>query len=140
MGKAVTTFGNAVGCGLVYKYAEPFGYVNCVKPIGRGWSNNPFYANPSFWNDPVVGEDTGYNPPSEKRSRFLRHAFGTIGGAVYDACIKVDTDVNPDYTPCTESWAIGWSFDPSYVIRVVDANPATETGNATAPNSCFGVE
>lgn len=125
-GKAVKIFANAIGCGASYKYSSPFGYVNCIKPIGRGWANNPFYSNPAYSSSPIVGEDLG----SPTRSGFGNHAFGTIGSTIYDTCLKVDTDGNPDAAPHTESWATGWSWS-TYKLKVVDDNPSTSTGSAT---------
>ncbi|MBW2608078.1 MAG: hypothetical protein JRD05_10635, partial [Deltaproteobacteria bacterium] len=43
MGKSVVVFANALGCNANYTYVGSFGYLNCVKPIGKGWTNNPFY-------------------------------------------------------------------------------------------------
>ena len=124
MGKAVNIFANALGCNSDYKYSNPFGYLNCIKPIGRGWTNNPFYgAGDLYSNQPIVGEDTS-NTPYPGRSPFGNHAFCMIGNNVYDACLKVDIDGNPDAAPNTESWAIGWSWE-KYKIKVVDSIPSS---------------
>jgi len=61
------------------------------------------YDSQSYsYHQPIVGEDDPY------RTRFGNHAFGALSGNIYDACLKVDTDSNPDYgPPFSESWAIG---------------------------------
>jgi len=127
MGKALKIFGNALGCGLIYVFSYPFGYLNCIKAIGRGWSNNPFYSNPSYSSYQIVGEDDDYN---DGRSSFGNHAFCRISTTYYDACLKVDTDANPDAVPHTESWAYGWDWS-TYKSKVVDNNPGTSTGTPT---------
>ncbi len=132
-GKALTVFGNAIGCGMTYKFAIPFGYLNCIKPIGKGWTNNPFYDNPTNSSDPIVGED---DDASSGRSGFGNHAFSSIGSNIYDSCLKVDTDSNPDAPPHSESWMSGepWA---SYKSKVVDNVPAVATGSPT--RYAFGV-
>lgn len=132
-GKAVKVFANAIGCGASYQFCSPFGYENCIKPIGCGWTNNPFYASQSPpYDQPIVGEDDPY------RTRFANHAFGALSGNIYDACLKVDTDSNPDYgPPFTESWATGWSWS-TYKSKVIDNNPPSSPGNPVTYN--FSVE
>lgn len=122
-GKASKVFANAIGCGADYQYTSPFGYLNCIKPIGCGWTNNPFYDSQSYpYNQPIVGEDDPY------RTRFGNHAFGALSGNIYDACLKVDTDSNPDYgPPFSESWATGWSWN-MYKTMVIDDNPPSSPG------------
>ena len=127
-GKAVKIFANALGCNASYKRSSPFGYLNCIKAIGGTWTNNPFYSSQSYpYNQPIVGED------DSGRTSFGNHAFGTLGSNIYDACLKVDTDANPDAAPHTESWAIGWSWS-TYKDKVIDDNPAPPfgTGDPTA--------
>jgi len=126
MGKTVKIFANAIGCNAIYKYSNPFGYLNCIKPIGRGWANNPFYSSQSWpYNQPIVGED------DSGRTKFGNHAFGAIGSNIYDACLKVDTDGNPDYgPPFNESWATGWSWN-TYKSKVIDNVPSSSPGNPT---------
>ena len=132
-GKALKIFSNAIGCNLVYQFSWPFGYVNCIKPIGKGWANNPFYDNPSYSSDPIVGED---DDSGDGRSSFGNHAMSARSGNVYDATLKVNTQVNPDTVmvnpPPIETWVIGqWNWS-TYVSKVVDDNPSTETGNPTS--------
>lgn len=124
MQKAVNIFANTLGCNSDYKFSSPFGYLNCIKAIGRGWSNNPFYAGMnSPYNVPIVGEDDA------GRSGFGNHAFCMIGDVVYDACLKVDTDNNPDAPPHDiESWAADWNWE-TYKSKVIDNNPASNPGN-----------
>lgn len=107
MGKALKIFANALGCNSSYVFSYPFGYHNCIKAIGKGWANNPFYDHPYFSSYPIVGED---DDDSDERSSFGNHAFCRISTIYYDACLKVDTDVNPDAAPHTESWAYGWDW------------------------------
>lgn len=128
MGKAMKTFCNAIGCGTSYRYSSPFGYLNCIMPIGRVWTNNPFYPNLSSpYNIPIVEEDLSY----PNRTKFGNHAFGSISDNIYDACLKVDTDSNPDAPPHSNNgngnWAIGWGWN-DYKVKVVDNNPAISTG------------
>jgi len=128
-GKALTAFGNALGCGLSYRFTNPFGYLNCVKPIGKGWTNNPFYdAGAPISSEPIVGEDDDY---ADGRSSFGNHAFAGIGTSFYDACMKVDTDANPDAAPHTESWLSGVS-QSNYLTMVIDDNPASSPGTPTS--------
>ncbi len=142
--KALVIFGNAVGCDMTYRMSSMytyycFGYLNCVMPIGLSyWTNNPFHGIGSWLEDEIVSEDLEY-----LRSYFLKHAFAAIGDAenpqyVYDACIKVDSDANPDYSPCVESWLIGesWNvYSGTYNQKVIDDNPTHS--NPTGPAKPF---
>lgn len=128
MGKALVAFSNVVGCGLSYQISWPFGYVNCIKAIGRGWTNNPFYENRArrVNPNPIVEPDSSRG--SNRRSLFAFHAFGSISGNIFDACLTVDIDDIPDYgPPHREHWMIAqpWNL---YKIKVIDKNPATKTG------------
>lgn len=133
-GKAVKIFANALGCNASYKYSDPFGYQNCIKAIGGVWTNNPFYDSqyPPY-DEEIVGED------DSGRTRFYRHAFGTLGSNIYDACLKVDTDLNPDAAPHSNNgdgdWATGWSWS-DYKDKVIDDDPEPPggTGDATPYN------
>jgi hypothetical protein len=125
MGKSLVTFANVVGCGLSYRYSDPFGYVNCIYAIGRCWTNNPFYEHPMIYPKPIVPGDWGF---PEGRWSFGRHAFGSIGDNIFDACLTVDTDNDPDYgPPFTETWMIDEPWT-GYKNKVVDNYPATNTG------------
>ncbi len=131
MGKSLVTFSNVVGCGLSYRYSSPFGYLNCIYAIGRGWANNPFYNNPSYNSNPIVPEDWS---SANGRSGFGNHAFGSIADNIFDACLTVDTDGNPDFgPPFTETWMINRPWN-DYKTKVVDNNPATGTGYPSAPS------
>lgn len=67
MGKALVTFSNIVGCGLVYELSDPFGKLRSIKPIGR---------------------DCNYT------KEFNVHAFGGIFGKIFDATLVVcPTDI-----------------------------------------------
>lgn len=129
MGRSLVTFANVVGCGLSYRFSSPFGYLNCIKAIGGVWTNNPFYkykgkymkVNPN----PIVKEDWTEN---DGRSRFGNHAFGSISDHIFDACLKVDTDSNPDAPPHQiESWMTNQPWN-TYKKKVVDDKPKTNTG------------
>ena len=90
MAKAIVVFANALGCNAVNTFVEPFGYVYCIKPIGKEWTNNPFNENPLY--SPALIESL-YHPD---RSSFARHAFARLGGWIYDASAgQVDVDGSP---------------------------------------------
>jgi hypothetical protein len=141
MGKAVDILASSLGCNTDYALSQPFGYLNCIKAIGRSWANNPFYEyntiypDPVFSSYPIVGEDDDYY---DGRSNFGNHAFCESYSNIYDACLKVDTDDNPDAPPHSNSnngtWATGWSWS-TYKSKVIDSNPSsyppTETANYT---------
>lgn len=132
MGKAVDIMSRVLGCSTDYALSYPFGYLNCIKPIGRGWANNPFYEAGSWSSNPIVGEDDDmYNG----RSFFGNHAFCELNSNIYDACLKVDTDSNPDAPPHSNSnngnWAIGWSWN-TYKSKVIDNNPSSSPPSETA--------
>jgi uncharacterized protein YneR len=129
MGKSLVTFSNSIGCGLSYTYTEPFGYLNCINAIGRGWTNNPFFTNPdpqyNFSREPIVPGDWSWD---EGRSWFGNHAFGTMNGIVFDACLTVDTDNNPDDGPFfKETWMINIQWE-DYRNKVIDAFPIPNRG------------
>jgi hypothetical protein len=136
MGKSVVIFANALGAGAEYTYTGPFGYLNLVKPIGKGWANNPFYDyGPPFSANPEVPEDS-----TTGRSAFGNHAFARLAGQIFDASGgQVDTDGNPDASPAglpraldgNDSWA------SSYRARVIDDVPASSPGVPTV--YAFGV-
>jgi hypothetical protein len=119
MGKALVSFSNVLGCGLSYKLCGSFGYVNCIKPIGRHWTNNPFHnlegRNPRW----IVDKDSDAR---SKRSLFGKHAFAGISENIFDASFMVDVDSIPDEPPHTESWMINLPQE-FYRARVVDKYP-----------------
>jgi hypothetical protein len=126
MGKALVSFSNVVGCDLSYGACWPFGYVNCIKAIGRCWTNNPFYRREGVNPAPIVEKDSSQG--SNCRSAFYAHFFGSKSGLVYDATLTVDIDDIPDYgPPHKEHWLIAqpWNL---YKIKVIDKKPRTETG------------
>ena len=90
-GCALTVLANVLGCGLVQQLHEDFGYLNMVIPIGRDVCNNPFYGSdtPGRLPDPVVGEDILH----PARSYFGRHSYAKLNGKVYDATMKVHTEI-----------------------------------------------
>ncbi|NJK97705.1 MAG: hypothetical protein HC905_24850 [Bacteroidales bacterium] len=130
MGKALKTFSAALGCNTSYLFVQTFGYLNCIKAIGRGWSNNPFYEHPSYSKDMIVGED---DDEQVGRSKFNNHAFCQFNNLTFDACLKVDVDSDPDDDPHTESWAYGWVWG-TYKSNVVDNIPATSTSDPISYN------
>jgi len=119
-GKSLAVFANVVGCRVCYKWSDPFGMVNCIRPIGRDWTNNPF-------GDPPIVDGDSY------RTGFGNHAYIGIGpdieAFIYDACLTVDGDEDPDDPPCTEMWIDGMQwFD--YIDAVVDDYPPSQPGFA----------
>ena len=89
----------------------------------------------------IVGGDDSYG-----RAYFSNHAFAAIGDAsnpqyVYDACMKVDTDANPDYgPPFTESWLTGesWNiYSGTYNQKVIDTYPTHDY--PTGPAEIFPI-
>jgi len=143
MGKAVVVFANALGCGAEYTYTNPFGYLNAVRPIGRGWTNNPFYeaticggsSPPSYCNQPIVAEDSSY----PQRTSFGNHGFSRVAGQIFDGSGgRVDIDGNPDAAPHTPHELDGDdSWSSLYKTRVIDDNPISSPGTPTAYS--FGV-
>ena len=59
------------------------------------------------------------------------------GGSIYDAVMQVDSDANPDYTPCTAAWLFGHSWT-TYKQKVVDDNPQSTPGDPAAYS--FGLQ
>jgi len=131
IGRSLVSFANLVGCGLTYRFSQPFGYLNCIYAIGRGWANNPFYGNSYYDPNPIVNGDWSY---SQGRSSFGNHAFGSISDDIFDACLTVDTDGDPDYgPPFTETWMIDETWN-DYKSKVVDNYPSTSTGYPSSPS------
>jgi hypothetical protein len=131
MGKSVVVFANALGAGAEYTYVGPFGYLNCVHPIGRGWANNPFYDNPGYNSNPVVNGDWSY---SDGRSGFGNHGFTRLAGQIYDGSGgQVDIDGDPD--ACAGTIAHDLDGDDSwtnqYQAKVIDDVPASSPGTPT---------
>ena len=136
MAKSVVTFANALGCGTDNSYVSSFGYLNCVKPVGRGWTNNPFYENPNYNPNQIVPDDWDIN---DGRSGFGNHAFCRLSSDIYDASGgQVDVDGTPDAAPHTARELDGDdTWDNSYEDRVIDDDPDYPT---TAPaNNSFSV-
>ncbi len=86
MGKALVTFSNILGCCLRYNYSDNFGNLNCIRPIGTSRRCQESYNN---------------------------HGFGSLNSKVFDACLKVDTCMNP------AQWMTNllWSDYKEMVIR-----------------------
>jgi len=145
MGQAIVVFANALGCGAQYTYVGPFGYLNCIKPIGKGWANNPFYDNSSCDANPIVNGDWSW---AQGRSSFGNHGFARLGGNIYDgsggqvdtggpgdpASPGGDTDGDrPDYGPPFVARDLDgddtWPND--YRNRVIDDNPTSNPGTPT---------
>lgn len=101
MSKSSVSFGSVLGCDLNHFYTEGWGYMNCVKAIGKDWN---------------CGEEFG------------NHAFSKMNNKVYDACMAVDTDSNPTTAPpATFTWLtdITWSDYKSDVMK--GSTPGTPT-------------
>jgi len=131
MAKAEVIFANSIGCGASNTYVEPFGYLNCIYPIGCGWTNNPFYRfGPPIDPNPVVDGDGSI---IEGRSGFANHAFARIDGWIYDAsggCVDVDLD--PDDGPIHFPYRYLDGDDTwtnNYRNRVIDNFPAVTPGS-----------
>jgi hypothetical protein len=141
MGKSMVIFSNALGCGAVCKYVDPFGYLNCIKPIGCGWTNNPFYGNTTQWDyRPIVEKDKGL---IDHRSAFGNHMFSTsIDGIIYDASGgMVDIDSVPDYgPPFISRYLDGLDNWPSYESKVIDHTPSDLNSPGIPQDITFGVE
>ena len=138
MGKSVLVFANALGASVEYTYTGPFGYLNLVKPIGKGWANNPFYDGGFGSSNPVVDGDWSF---ANGRTSFGNHAFARLGGQIIDASGgQVDTDSDPDTLPAgtprlldgNDSWLA------SYRARVIDDIPASNPNTPTVYT--FGVQ
>ncbi len=96
----VHTLSDLLGAHTYFVYSNPFGYLNCIDPIGReeDYANNPFHEG-FFWrDDPVVYQDGTMS--SCGRSSFGNHAFAATrpgaDGVIWDATMCVDIDGNPD--------------------------------------------
>lgn len=129
MGKSVVVFANALGASAEYTFTGPFGYLNLVKPIGKGWANNPFYDGAG--NAPVVDGDWS---SAQGRTAFGNHAFARVAGQIYDASGgQVDTDGDPDTLPAGLPRALDGndSWLSSYRTRVIDDVPASSPGTPT---------
>jgi hypothetical protein len=143
MGQSLVIFANALGCNSVYTYIDPFGYLNCIHPIGCGWTNNPFYSNPD--NDPnaiVDGDsaDDGISGNHAGRSFFGNHGVARIGNYIFDASVgQVDVNAPIDRPPCTAYSLDGDdTWTSNYRTKVIDNNPST-TGQVLSTPS-FGVK
>ena len=137
MGKSVVVFANALGANAEYTYTGPFGFLNLINAVGRGWTNNPFSANPGCSPNAIVPGDDG---SAQNRCGFGNHAFARVGGQIYDASGgQVDTDSDPDTAPAgtprdldgDDSWL------SLYRARVIDDVPASSPGTPTP--YAFGV-
>jgi hypothetical protein len=138
MAKSLVVFANALGCGATNTYVEPFGYLNCIMPIGRGWTNNPFYEDTLYWDpNPIV---PGHWTWQEGRSAFGNHAFARFNNAtIYDASVGIVDSLAPvDSPPHEEYWLCGWdTWDSNYRNRVIDDDPVSNPGSPS--NEAFDV-
>jgi hypothetical protein len=96
----VHTLADLLGAQTRYVWSNPFGYLNCIDPIGRGedYSNNPFHESSYYRDDPVTYQDG--TSGSCGRSSFGNHAFAATQpgpfGVIWDATMCVDADANRD--------------------------------------------
>jgi len=135
MGKSLTTFANVLGCGLIYRYSNPFGYLNCIYAIGRDWTNNPFYTNTDpkyhFIHIPLVPGDWGW---PQGRSWFGNHAFAGKGDNIFDACLTVNRAVPPDFgPPFVSTWMVDVPWK-TYRRMVIDDFPPPNEGYTAYPD------
>ncbi len=96
MSKALVTFANTVGCGLVYRESDLEGCkINCIKEIGKGWN---------------CGQKLG------------PHGFGSIGRKIFDACFKLNNNCNYEDNYFKEKYAVNLDWDEykKYLVRVCD--------------------
>ena len=164
-GKALKTFANVLGCELDYVFSNPvlgtcFGYLNCVKPAGKEWTNNPFYDSfdpfPTFPDrpnltspEPIVDGDCSqyqyyigwpyYILMTVTRSSFSNHALCALGNYYYDATMTVDIDGDPDGPPHNEEWIFGLSWS-TYEDWVVDNIPSLDCEDREAISYEFSIE
>ncbi|NIP25294.1 MAG: hypothetical protein GWN67_07430, partial [Phycisphaerae bacterium] len=122
MGKSVVVFANALGCEAEYVFVSPFGYLNCIKPIGCGWTNNPFNAA-----NPIVDGDSF-------RTSFGNHGFSRLDSDIYDGSVgRVDIDSDPDDGPPFTEYELDgddtWTndYDEIVIDYVPTSNPGTPT-------------
>ena len=138
MAKALVVFANALGCQARYSYVGNFGFLNCVSPIGRDWTNNPFY------NIGVLDPSTGVNPSpvvngnwgrSHGRRGFGNHAFARIDEWIYDASVgSVDVDLDPDDGPIHLYGNLNGddTWTNAYAEKVIDREP-NDYGDPSIP-------
>lgn len=127
MGKSVVVFANALGAGTEYVYTNPFGYLNLINAIGRGWTNNPFYDSFGCDPSPIV-------PGDNDRCGFGNHAFTLLAGQIYDGSGgQVDADADPDDAPAGTPRDLDGddSWNASYRTRVIDNLPVSSPGTPT---------
>ncbi len=126
MGKAVVVFANALGADTEYVYVDPFGKLNCVRPVGRGWANNPFYDSSFCPGGPIV-------PGDSARCGFGNHGFTRLDAdLIYDASGgQVDIDADPDdCPPATALDLAGYdTWTNAYRAKVVDFTPPSNPGS-----------
>ena len=131
MGKAVATFGNAVGCGLglsTYGHtanSENYidGPLNCIDPIGVSEPTNNIFSSP------LIDDDC-------RSGGFSYHAFSqmTSSNNVWDSTLQYDIDSDPDNVTgsnpgCgTATTGHTWKLpvnesESTYISRLVDSWP-----------------
>ena len=141
MGKAVVTFGNAVGCDMVLKsYHDINRRLNCIDPIGEDAlpTNNCF-------STPLIGDDC-------RGGGFDMHAFGWRDDSVYDATLEYDMDSDPDNVvgsnPGCGDTTTGHDFelptnvefDDTYLNNLLDDWPVDEGSPYLSGDRSFTVE
>ena len=128
MGKSVKVFANALGADALYTYVDPFGYLNCVNPIGRSWTNNPFYDSGWYNPNPIV---PGNWDVTNGRSSFGNHGFTRLADQIYDGSGgQVDVDTTPDACASVQARDLDGndSWLSNYRARVIDNAPASTPG------------
>lgn len=127
MSKSVVVFANALGASTDHSFTSPFGILNLINPIGRGWANNPFPNNPGCDPNPVVNGD-------QVRCGFGNHAFTLLSGQIYDGSGgQVDIDGDPDNLPAGTPRDLNGNDNwlSIYRTRVIDDFPASNPGTPT---------
>ncbi|MCX7347051.1 MAG: hypothetical protein NTU78_15145, partial [Alphaproteobacteria bacterium] len=133
MGEVITIFANALGCNADCTEVYPFGYLNCIKPIGCGWANNPFYSNPLNCPDAIMPGDSTVDGQNRPRGWFNYHAFATSSAyIIYDAsAVYVDDDWDPDDWPCLLGYGLCQNAWDNYEGMVIDNLPAPPNGTGS---------
>jgi hypothetical protein len=119
-----------------------FGYLNCIKPIGCGYTNNPFHDGPGACPDAIMPGNSTADGQGRPRTLFARHAFATLSdGIIYDASgVYVDGDWDPDDWPCLLGLGLCQYDWDDYWPKVIDQNPAPPGGTGSPSVVTFDAE
>ncbi|NLX57642.1 MAG: hypothetical protein GXY74_00980 [Phycisphaerae bacterium] len=118
----LSVFSNALGADLQMYYITStagFFYLNYIRPLGRGWTNDPFVAG---GRDPFSCHWTGWPQ-------------------IFDACLQVDNDLDPTCSPHSGVLPQNMAFDAGtpgaafddYRGRLVDPLDENAVSGTTQP-------